>query len=158
VAGTETLSPLQEILDKVDTLMEEGKFGDSAVMLEGSFRDAVRAEVRAEYDRFASKPRVEELTRLTERMIERLEVLGGNQSQGQQLECGTQLPSSITEDTFLQRGCQYTNQEDRIVQSTTNRVIGVGEPVKMSFHLPEGADRRIKYSVAFGRSTLHAGS
>jgi hypothetical protein len=48
VAGTETLSPLQEILDDVETLMAEGNFGDSAAMLDGSFRDAVRTEVRAE--------------------------------------------------------------------------------------------------------------
>jgi hypothetical protein len=47
-------------------------------------------------------------------MIERLEVLDDEQSQGQQLECGTQLPSSITEDTVLQRDCQYTTPDEGV--------------------------------------------
>lgn len=33
---------------------------------------------------------------------------------GSRLECGTQLPSSITEDTVLQRGCQYTVQDEGV--------------------------------------------
>jgi len=33
---------------------------------------------------------------------------------GTRLECGTELPLSITEDTVLQRGCQYTTQEDQV--------------------------------------------
>jgi hypothetical protein len=33
---------------------------------------------------------------------------------GTRLECGTQLPPSITEDTVLQRGCQYTIREESV--------------------------------------------
>jgi hypothetical protein len=105
------LSAAEETLDEVANLMADDEFGAAADRLDDPFRTAIEDGVRAEYDRFANEPVREEVTALTERMITRLRGLG---NQGRRLECGTQLPPEITEDTVLQRGCQYTVQDDGV--------------------------------------------
>jgi hypothetical protein len=126
----DALSAARDRLEEVASLMDDGKFGSAADVLDGPFREYIQDGVRAEYDRFASEPVRESVIALTERMIDRLSGLDGGE--GQQLECGTSLPPNITEDTVLQEGCTYTIPESQNgVQITEGATLAVQPGVEI---------------------------